>query len=250
MAWIEGRREATEPEPPRDAHELLSILGDITATLAQGTDVDALMTGVVRHAHVLAVKAAVMWGLVDDELHLVASSGYEAHDLERFARLPLTANVPCSDAVTDKRPVVCADPQTLFGAYPLVERLVGQTRGLVALPILRRGVVVGGLSLHFRQPVVVDGPLMVLFRAIADLAGVAYDPDTTPLASVYPLTVVRTNGRTLDLEAELNHDRDESCSEQESLEERLASLERQVRSVRQVMLFLGAIASDRFDEGH
>lgn len=249
MAWIEGQRDVIEPEPPRAPHELLSILRDITATLACRTDVQGLMAGVVRHGQDLHIKAVVMWGLVDDELHLVASSGYEAHDLERFARLPLTANVPCSDAVAEHRHVVCADPQTLFRAYPLVERLVGQTRALVALPLQRRGVVVGGLSVHFRRPVVIDTHVMVLLQAIADLAAVAYDPDITPLAPVYPLTVVHTNGLTLDLEAQLNADLDDEWSEAESLEDRLAALERQVRSVRQVLLFLGAIASDRLDDG-
>jgi transcriptional regulator with GAF, ATPase, and Fis domain len=249
MAGVEGQREVTDLEAPRDPHELLSILRDITATLACRTDVDGLMAGVVRHGQALHMKAAVMWGLVDDELHLVASSGYGSHDLERFARLPLTANMPCSDAVVEHRPVVCGDPQTLFGAYPLIERLVGQTRGLVALPLQRQGVVVGGLSLHFRQPVVIDSHMMVLLQAIADLAAVAYDPDSTPLAPVYPLTVVRTNGRVLDLREEFNDDTSEEEAAEESLEDRLNSLERQVRSVRQVMLFLGAIASDRFDDG-
>jgi hypothetical protein len=243
---------------------LLDALAHITSDITAITDVKGLLDTVVEHCSIIGLKGAVMWTRTDDGLRLLASTGYQAHDLERFATLPLSANVPCADAVTQGRTVVCGNRDELFTAYPLTERVVGRTQALASSPVERGQQVVGGLSVHFDRQISFDDHVKSFLRSIVGLAGMLFDPGSTPLAPVLPLSVLHSGGESFDADVMAahqpvdvdDHERyDETTGDDAmanpamSLTERLDALERQMRTMREMLMFLGAIANDRFDDG-
>jgi hypothetical protein len=227
------------------ARLLLPTLGSIAAAAAARPELTRFMEAVVGHGSVIALRGTLMWSLDGDHLRLIAVGGYADSEVTRYAHLPLTANVPCAEAVSDRLPVICRDRNELFARYPLVDRFVVKTHGLVALPVIRRGEVVAGLSFHFDAPVHIDDTALIFLQSIADLAAVLIDVEVVPLATVLPLTVIHSP----DTYPEMYGDHPDDPSEEPApITSRIDTLERQMRSMRQMMMFLGAIANDRFDE--
>jgi GAF domain-containing protein len=227
------------------ARVLLPTLGSITAAAAARPGLTPFMQAVVDHGSIIAIRGTRMWSLEDRYLRLIAAGGYAATDVARYAQLPLTANLPCSDAVSDRVAVICRDRHELFAKYPLTDRFVVKTHGLVSLPIIRQDNVVAGISFHFDSPVHIDDTALTFLQSIADLAAVLLDTEVAPLADVLPFTVIHSPTPYPDVEQD---DLDEGPEEPAAIASRLDALERQMRSMRQMMMFLGAIANDRFDE--
>lgn len=225
---------------------LLPTLGAITAAAAHEPDLDHFVEAVVHHGSVFAIKSVMVWRVEHGHMELTAAGGYSTSEVSRYAHLPITANLPCADSVTNRRPVICNDRPELFAAYPLVERFVVATHALVSLPVIRRGQVIAGMSFHFHSPVAVDHVALSFLQGIADLVAVLFDAESTPLAAVLPLTVIPSPSNMAFVDDEPLVE--EPCGEPTHITSRLDALERQMRSMRQLMTFLGAIANDRFDD--
>ena len=236
---------------------LIDVLRAITNDLGAKPGLDTLLAALVHHGSALAIRSAVVWRREEEHLRLVTAYGYEPEYLERFAWLPVTARVPCSDAVTDEVPVICADRPELFRAYPLIERLVRNTHALASLPVRRHGEVVAGMSIHFGSAVHMNDVTQQFLESIGNLVGLVLDD--RPIADVLPLAVVRT-AKVIDEGPDLADTDDadeaddalldeEAPESPEALVTRVKTLERQMRNMRQVLLFLGAIANDRLDDG-
>lgn len=224
---------------------LLPTLASMTAAAAARPELKRFMDAVVDLGSVIALRGTLLWKLEQDYLRLIAVGGYADTEVARYAHLPLTAHMPCADAVSERRAVICCDRTELFSKYPLTDRFVVKTQGLVSLPVIRRGVVVAGISFHFDTPVQIDDTAIVFLQGITDIAAVLLDAEMHTLATVLPLTVVPEPDMSTDLCDDDIHEFDE---EPDSVATRLMTLERQMRSMRHMMMFIGAIANDRFDE--
>lgn len=222
----------------------------VIAALAEQPDLDGLLDAVVAHGHALAISSIGVWTVKEDHLLLVGSAGYPGRSIDRFTRLPLTANVPCSDAASRSAPVVCGDRHALFTSYPLLERIVQRTYGVIAYPVVRSGHVLGTMSFHLTMPVAVDEHALAHFAALADLTATIFPTEAHPLDNVVQFSLVRTevDPGTDDLRTTHEAFDGDLSPEPATVEERLASLERQMHTVRQMMMFFGAIANDRFDD--
>jgi hypothetical protein len=226
-----------------DSCSLLEALEHITRAGRATPGLDGLLAALHEATVPFGVLGVVAWTRHDDHMLVAGAAGYDDATLARFAMLPLTANLPCSDAVVTRRTVACGDRADMFAAYPLIERLVGRTESLAALPLEYDGEVVGGLSLHFRWPMAFGAGTLAFLASVTNLLA-PHCHRTEVLADVVPLAVVQ---------GERTHTHDDWDSDIEhppgSMLSRLEALERQMRKMRQLMQFMGAIANDRLDEG-
>jgi hypothetical protein len=227
---------------------LLPTLGSMAAAAAARPELPRFMDAVVDLGSVIGLRGTLLWSLEPDYLRLIAVGGYADTEVARYAHLPLTASLPCADAVSERRAVICCDRDELFSRYPLTDRFVVKTQGLVSLPVIRRGTVVAGISFHFDAPVQIDDTALIFLQGITDIAAVLLDAEVRPLATVLPLTAVPSYDTDTHMhDADLDQF-DEFDEEPASIANRLIALERQMRSMRHMMMFIGAIANDRFDE--
>lgn len=248
---IEDQHRSNEPPWPADSegrllidsHALLTTLQCATRSALTTTDLATLLGEISQIGRALGLLGGVAWVVEGDELRLIANGGYDRPDVERFTVLPLTANLPASHCVLTGLPIVCRDRREMFIRYPLIAGLVGRTHSLAAFPIEVRGAVVAGVSLHFRWPLAFDPPMMSFLTSINHLIAACAARHLEPVADVVPLTAIRPH--PLQAEPEVL----QTDHPPLSFLERLDSLEYQMRSIRQVLTFLGAIASERLDQG-
>jgi len=222
-----------------DATTLLTTLQCVTRSAQTSPDLPTLLDDISQIGRGLGMLGGVVWAVAGEELRVVAYGGYGTPDIERFTVLPLTANLPSSHSVLTRLPVVCRDRQEMFSRYPLIERLVGRTHALAAFPVEVGTTVVAGMSLHFRWPLAFDPPIMSFLTSVNHLVTACTIRHLEPLADVVPLSVIRAPQPGLDL--------DEPEHPPMSILGRLETLEHQMRNIRQVLTFLGAIASDRLE---
>lgn len=247
MTLIMDQHHSEEPPWPADGHgrhlidatTLLTTLQCVTRSAQVSPDLPTLLSDISQIGRGLGMLGGVVWAVEGDELRVVAHGGYGTPDIERFTVLPLTANLPASHTVLTRLPVVCRDRQEMFSHYPLIERLVGRTHALAAFPIEVDRAVVAGMSVHFRWPLAFDPPMMSFMTSVNHLVTASATRHLEPLADVVPLSIIRARRPGLDL--------DEPDHPPLSILGRLESLEHQMRNIRQVLTFLGAIASDRLD---
>lgn len=226
-----------------DPLSLLESLEQITKVAQSSTSLAALLEGIHEATERFGVLGVVVWYVECDTLRLDEAAGYDEATLTRFVTLPLTANLPCTDAAIERRPVFRGDRPELFATYPLTERLVGRTHALSALNLERDGMLIGTMSLHFGWPVAFGASTKAFLSSLANLVAPRCH-QAADLADVVPLTIVASHDVP-------EHDTWDDLDEHPpgSLLARLDVLERQMRKMRQLLQFLGAIADDRMDEG-
>ena len=271
-----------EPESGADLARRLScpsltlpVLQAVMSTLGESRDVATTLEAIHRETRVLGVTATAVWFVDGGRLRIAAAFGYEMDRFARFAEVPLSAHLPTTDATVSGRPVLCGDVTTLLGRYPLLERFRLHTAGLASFPLRTRGATTGAISFHFGQSMVFDEAAASFLRSLSDAIASLGAPAGAVLADVIPLRVLTTSHdmmtgdqsvvarvdlTDLDPEIEKTHVSHEDAAMSPTgheaagslgipdLSARLARLERQTASMRQMLMFLGALANERLDE--
>jgi GAF domain-containing protein len=105
-------------------------------------------------------------------LVIKTSLGFDAHFLETFRQVPLTAPTICARAALERKPVLVPDvfADDAFAPYHDIAREAG-FHGVLSTPMISRSkIFVGVLSLHFAKGETPDNPAVALdiARATAD----------------------------------------------------------------------------------
>lgn len=253
----------------------LPVLQAVMSTLGESRDVATTLEAIHRETRVLGVTATAVWFVDGDRLRVAAVFGYDMDRFARFAEVPLSAHLPTTDATVNGRPVLCENVASLIGRYPLLERFRLHTAGLASFPLRTRGEATGAISFHFGQSMVFDDAAVSFLRSLSDAIASLGAPTGAVLADVIPLRVLPPSHdmsnvdhsvvtgvdiTDLDPETQKNQGSHEdstmsptgheaaASSGTSDLSARLARLERQTASMRQMLMFLGALANERLDE--
>ena len=154
------------------AAELTRRLQEITASFARTIDLRGVAeTTLSQGLDALSAESGVVYLMnpARNTLELVASRGMDAEIRAEFARVPLDAILPVTDAVREGEILYLGDRATILSRYPNAmpanRRVVADA--WVALPIQHDGRVLGAIALGFRG----EREFSITERALLDALG-------------------------------------------------------------------------------
>jgi anti-anti-sigma factor len=133
----------------------LHRLQDTTAALARAlTPQEVAATAAAQGAEALGASSAWVALLAEDgrSLELAHAAGHEESTQERFASLPIDAELPLAVAARTAEPVWLESPEAIFGGYPRFREVRPQAQAAALLPLSDEGAALGAIGLVFDYP--------------------------------------------------------------------------------------------------
>lgn len=200
------------------ADGLLRWVHQVVADFAASPTLSGALTSIgTRGRPVLGVIGAVAWALRSQRLVIVDAYGYDDETMNGFEAVPLAAVVPLTDAVRTSVPVYLGSLAATRELYPSILGLDPSVVALAAVPLERAGSTVGVLGLSFDRTIDFTAEVRSTLEALGALCAAALG--ARPTADDPPPS---------DADG--------------SLAARLAELEREVASMRELLRFIGDIA--------
>jgi signal transduction histidine kinase len=152
-ALVEARERAEASA--RNARRLQLAAEALSRALSPADVLDAVLTSGVAAAEARAGMIAL---LSEDgtELVVVAARGFRGGMLERWQRLPVTADLPLAEAVRTREPVLIGSRAERLRRYPALEAGPEPTFALACLPLVVEDQTIGGLVFSFGADQVFD----------------------------------------------------------------------------------------------
>ena len=128
------------------------VLKDVTAAFGRAGTVDEVMRAMLDDGVRTAGAAAGTVGILgaDRQVQLVGLAGYEPDDHPYWHSFDLDEQLPLSEAIRDRRPVVLATTAERDARYPALQgRGEQRDHALVCLPLLLGEVAIGGFSASY-----------------------------------------------------------------------------------------------------
>jgi GAF domain-containing protein len=154
-----------------------AVLQRLASSLSRAAGVPAVVNALLKDAlNEIGARAALVATLTghDAELEVVGQLGYRQEVIDRWGRFPVEANLPMSDAVRERRPVVMETVADRDERYPtLHDEAITADHAVVCLPMIVQDRVVGGMSISFPEPRRFDAETMAFLEAIAVQTGQA-----------------------------------------------------------------------------
>jgi PAS domain S-box-containing protein len=146
-------------------------LQTLSAALASALTPNDVATAAVSEGVAAIGADAGVLVLIDPDgqtLEVVASRGYDLHQVERWRRFPLSTDVPLSDAVRSGELVVVASIEERIARYPnMGADLPLAYQSTISVPLVAEGRSFGALGLSFRDAIVVGSEDRELLLAVA-----------------------------------------------------------------------------------
>ncbi|HEU0013778.1 MAG TPA: GAF domain-containing protein [Longimicrobium sp.] len=181
---VQNARLFAAEQAARDAAEhgaeRARALQRLAAALSQAASPEQVADVVVEEGGRALGGAAGSLAALDaerGEWTTLASTGYPPEVLRQYARYPLVAGRPLSDAALSRRPTFFHTPDEVEAVYPAaaeVMRDAGHT-SLAALPLMAGDRVVAGLTFSFHSPRSFDESERTFLHTVADLAAQALE---------------------------------------------------------------------------
>ena len=156
------------------------LLVRITGAIADAVTADEVVEAVVDQvAAALGASSAGLWLLQDDgaTVTLARAMGYSESVARRLASLPLglQPSIPALDAIRSCQPVFIDSRADLIARYPHLDQLTttGRKYGIVCLPIVVQGEVLGSLNLTFDDAPDLDEEQRRFLQLVARYGGQA-----------------------------------------------------------------------------
>jgi signal transduction histidine kinase len=142
-AWTAEQRHQT-------AAERTEALQRTTAALASAMTMNELAEIIVSTAVESAGAHAGSVSLHDGEkVRLIATAGYNEADVKAFAEFPLSASVPLSDAIRERRAIVFQSGRDRDEKYPHLAHVRRGDGPIAAIPMIADDKVLGALGFSF-----------------------------------------------------------------------------------------------------
>lgn len=136
-------------------YDRLHRLQTTTAALARAlTPREVAATAAAQGAEALGASSAWV-ALVDERrrsLELAHAAGHEPATRQRFASLPLDAELPLAQAARTATPLWLESPEAIFGPYPRFREVRPQAQAAALLPLSDNGTALGAIGLVFDRP--------------------------------------------------------------------------------------------------
>lgn len=152
------------------AHRL-ERLGRLTAALSEALTPQEVATAVLRHGlHAIGAQAGVVSEMdaSGTALELLAARGHPAGTWDEYGRIPLERPVPMAQAARTKQAVQVSNREQWSRDFPDAPRMRTTTQGMIILPLVLRGHVVGVLGMSLDAPDALHEMDRTLMAAIAD----------------------------------------------------------------------------------
>ncbi|MFP2927226.1 GAF domain-containing protein [Pyxidicoccus sp. 3LG] len=147
------QKEAEARDAALRASGYIDRLRDFAARLSETTTVTQVCRALFEQGMMTAGAKASAVNLLDasgEALEVVDSIGYSEAVLSQWRRIPLSANIPLTDAVKEQRPIWLATLQEWQTHYPHVDSR-GVHEAAVALPLLVKGRTLGAIGVSFAR---------------------------------------------------------------------------------------------------
>ncbi|WP_437743691.1 ATP-binding protein [Sorangium sp. So ce1504] len=134
---------------------LTQALLAVSTALSGAVTVEQVSAAVVSDIHRVLGASTTMMYTADEAAGvaaLVGHSGLEEQRTSPYARVPLDARLPLSDALRERRPIWVDTRQSLHAAYPELAALRpvrDDVKALAVLPIVAHAALLGGLAFSF-----------------------------------------------------------------------------------------------------
>ena len=110
-----------------------------------------------------------------ETLRLVAGVGYDQTGWDRFARFPVDAQYPVSEAVRLREPIAIADSAELRARYPGLRDDIHEGGSAIVIPLLDKSGPIGGLYYRFAEVRSFSRDDLQYFRALGSLCAAALE---------------------------------------------------------------------------
>jgi GAF domain-containing protein len=174
-ALYEAERQARADA--ENVAQRLVRLQQVTAALAGASDEQSVADVFVTHAAEALGAAITTFSVLvdDDQLQVIGAQGLGQQTLERFARYPVAAQLPASEAVRTGRPVEVQDGAELERRFPELFGSTDASRSLVCVPVALPDRMLGVISLSFPDDHRFDDTQRRFLAALADTCAQALD---------------------------------------------------------------------------
>jgi GAF domain-containing protein len=154
----------------------LHRLHRVTAVLAEASTHDDVAEAVVTEAAATLGAALSALCVIDgDLLRIIGLGGARAGTRQRWATFPVSADLPASEAVRTKAPVVVHSRDDMAARYPALRGQALHDGATVSVPVSVGDRVLGSLSLSFPPEHQVDDSEVELLLTIGRQCGVALE---------------------------------------------------------------------------
>lgn len=144
--------ESTARRAAELAAERLARLQVVTGRLAEAPDLDAVADVVVRHGTEGVGASAGALCIVDgDELRVCRSVGIDEATLAQFARLPLDAALPVTDAMRTGETILLGSIVERDARYPALAGVAATNRSFAAVPLVIDGTGIGSIVFSWAE---------------------------------------------------------------------------------------------------
>ena len=174
-ARAEAARRLAEESEER-SRQLQEITAALSATLSP---MEVATVVVERGIAALRAHAGAIAMLEPDGAHLflLRGIGYPAEALERFRRVPISAEFPLADAARAGAPIILATAEERAHRYPhLVDlRRANGSGAMAAVPLRVDGRTVGVLGMNFPEGLVLDEDARDFLMSLSQQCALALD---------------------------------------------------------------------------
>jgi GAF domain-containing protein len=164
-------------ELARRSSERNVVLQRLASSLSRAAALPDVVGAVLEDAvKEIGARAALVATLSADgtELRVVGQLGHREDVMERWARFPVDAELPLSNAVRERRPVVMETLAQRDLRYPALRgEVMPEDHAVVCLPMLVQDHVVGGMSISFPEPRTFDADAIAFLEAVTTQTGQA-----------------------------------------------------------------------------
>jgi GAF domain-containing protein len=164
-------------ELARRSSERNVVLQRLASSLSRAAALPDVVGAVLEDAvKEIGARAALVATLSDDgtELQVVGQLGHREDVMERWARFPVDAELPLSNAVRERRPVVMESLAERNLRYPKLRgEVMPDDHAVVCLPMLVQDQVIGGMSISFPEPRTFDDDAIAFLEAVTTQTGQA-----------------------------------------------------------------------------
>ena len=202
--------------------QLLEWVRTTSLQYARSRSIDGVLESLVKGGADFGVVSAAV-GIVDESrLVLRHSYGIPEHVLDEYRVVPLGVTLPGTDVARLGVPVYLGTPRDMMSMYPGSIASRGGMRALATLPLTVDSIGIGSLGVAFHVEVAFTDDFRMALDAMAALCAASLDITARSAASPAAGAV-----------------------EHETLDARVQALEREIGAMRELLSFLGAIATQR-----
>ncbi|MCU1376663.1 MAG: hypothetical protein JWO68_3949, partial [Actinomycetia bacterium] len=151
-------------------------LQQITAVLAAARTTEDVTRAVLEDVRLaVGADAASLCSLVDDEIEIIAASGYADDTLQARTRFPLAEGTPFAEAIREGRVIIASTLDEIAARWPRLSSWTAPGRqAIVAMPLLAGSVAHGTVGLSFDRAIDIENGDEGFLTAVATQCAEAF----------------------------------------------------------------------------